>query len=97
MKILKPGKFSDNKWKMEHLCTGYGNGGGGCEALLEIELEDLRYYPYVDTGSWGSHDSAVLFKCPICQTLTDLKNSDWPKNAGKILTPFTSAWKNGEE
>lgn len=97
MKVIKQGKFVDNVWKMEHLCTGNGNGGGGCDALLEIELSDLRYYPYVDTGSWGSHDSAVLFKCPVCHTLTDLKHSDWPKNPATTLKEFTSAWKRGEE
>ena len=37
MKVLEEGK----KWSIQERCTGIGNGGGGCNALLEIEKEDI--------------------------------------------------------
>ena len=95
MKVLEFGKFTD-QWNIKHRCTGSGNGGNGCEALLEVEKSDLRHYPSRDTGSWGDCDEAVLFKCPICDTLTDLAKKDWPKLV-RDLIPYSDAWKNGTQ
>lgn len=89
MKVLEPGKFGEN-WTIQHRCTGWGNGGGGCEALLEIEKSDLRYFRGVPGDSWGSRDPAVTFKCPCCSTLTDLGLNDWPKDY-KNLQVYTSS------
>jgi hypothetical protein len=81
MKIIEPGKFGEeNHWNMQHRCTGWGNGGKGCDALLEVDFEDLRYFAGVPGDTWGSRDPAVTFKCPCCSTLTDLGLNDWPKN-----------------
>jgi len=90
MKILEAGKVGEN-WVIQHRCTGWGNGGDGCDALLEIEFDDLRYFP--GTGgevTWGYRDPAVTFKCPCCSTLTDLGLNDWPKNY-RHLTQYHSS------
>lgn len=92
MKVLKQGKVG-NQWSLEHECTGWGNGGNGCNALLLVEYSDLRYFPANDSPSWGSNDAAVCFKCPCCGKITDLGLNDWPSGA-KTLPLFTSAWKD---
>jgi hypothetical protein len=79
MKILEPGIRGEN-WTIKHRCTGWGNGGKGCNALLQVDFDDLRYYPGVPGDSWGSRDPAVTFKCPCCSELTDLGLNDWPVN-----------------
>lgn len=92
MKVLETGTKGLN-WTMKHRCTGWGNGGGGCEALLEVEKSDLRYFKGVPGDSWGSRDPAVTFKCPCCSTLTDLGMNDWPKDY-RLLEVYhsSSAW-----
>ncbi len=91
MKILESGKVGEN-WNIQHRCTGAGNRGDGCEALLELELDDLRYFPGVPGDSWGSRDPAVSFKCPCCGKLTDLKSKDWPVGAHN-LNRWTKEWQ----
>lgn len=78
MKILEPGKVKEEKWSIQHRCTGWGNGENGCEALLELECEDLRYYEGREFP-WRSSEPAVSFKCPCCGNLTDLGLNDWPR------------------
>ena len=95
MKVLKPGKKGTD-WTIQHACTGWGNGGKGCDALLEVEKKDLRYFKGVSNpGSWGDSDPAVCFKCPVCGVITDLGLNDAPRDKHK-LTTWTSAWQNGE-
>lgn len=77
MKILEEGTKGLN-WTIEHRCTGWGNGGNGCNALLEVEKSDLKYYPGNDSVTWGGRDPAVTFQCPCCDSLTDLGLNDWP-------------------
>jgi hypothetical protein len=92
MKILEPGRVGET-WTMQHRCTGWGNGGNGCNALLEVEKSDLRFFRGVPGDSWGSRDPAVTFKCPCCSTLTDLGSNDWPRDY-KTLPVYhsSSAW-----
>lgn len=40
MKVLKPGR-EQTGWAREAECTGHGNGGGGCGALLLVERDDV--------------------------------------------------------
>jgi hypothetical protein len=40
MKILKKGR-EQKGWTREEICTGVGNGGGGCGAKLLVEQGDL--------------------------------------------------------
>jgi hypothetical protein len=91
MKVLKAGKMGTDGWKIEHLCTGSGNGTTGCEALLEVEYADLRYYKGVPGDSWGSKDSAVCFKCPVCKAVTDIKRDQYPFNM-QNLKAWTREW-----
>lgn len=90
MKVLKPGRYGE-KWAMEAVCTGSGNGHKGCEATLLVDKEDLRYYKGVPGDSWGSRDPAVCFKCPICSSITDVKEKDWPFDYTN-LQPWTQEW-----
>jgi hypothetical protein len=93
MKIIEPGKIA-GKWSIKHRCTAWGNSGSGCGALLELEMDDLRYYP--GTGgevTWGYRDPAVSFKCPCCGKLTDLGLNDYPPAHTK-LKRWTREWQD---
>lgn len=73
MKVIKKGR-PQRGWAKEHKCTGAGNGGGGCGALLLVEKDDL-----LRTGSHhydGSDDYYVSFVCPGCGVMTDI--DDYP-------------------
>ena len=91
MKILEPGKVGE-KWTLQHRCTGWGNSGKGCEALLEVEYSDLRFFPGNDSPTWGGRDPAVSFKCPCCGKLTDLGINDRPVGY-KDLPRWTKEWQ----
>lgn len=94
MKILEPGRVAE-KWTIQHRCTGWGNSTKGCNALLELELDDLRYFPAVPGDSWGSREAAVSFKCPCCGELTDLGLNDWPKSKHvKNLKRWAKEWQD---
>ena len=69
MKVLKPGR-DQNGPAVEAYCTGDGNGGGGCNALLLVEEGDVFE---TSKSSTGETDCFTTFKCPSCGTLTDLK------------------------
>lgn len=94
MKVLEAGKFGLNTWTGKYRCTG--DYGGGCQALLEVDKEDLRWYPGVPGDSWGSRDPAVCFKCPICSKVSDVPRKDWPGGASS-LRKWTSEWYNNNE
>lgn len=94
MKILKAGKRG-TEWTIQHTCTGWGNGGNGCEALLEVEKADLKYVAPIYAESWGGREAAVCFKCPICATVTDLGLNDWPKDYHN-LAPWSRAWHDSQ-
>lgn len=87
MKIIKPGRYGE-KWAMENVCTGHGNGQTGCDAVLLVDKDDLRYY-VGEPG--GSTDPAVCFKCPICFSVTDIPRKNWPFDYNNLI-PWTSNW-----
>ena len=94
MRVVKEG-HGTNPIIGEFECTGVGNGGGGCKALLEVQLNDLRYYEGSDYPI--GRRNAYTFRCPECGTLTDLAQEDWPVGAQRErVKPFTNKWKNGE-
>jgi hypothetical protein len=78
MKVLEPGKPKE-KWLLQHRCTGWGFDNNGCDALLELELEDLFYYAGF-TDEKGSCAPSVYFKCACCNKLNALGVMDWPKS-----------------
>lgn len=78
MKVLERGKPKE-KWVLQHRCTGWGFENDGCEALLEVELEDLYYYAGYANEKVDVAPS-VYFTCPCCYKLTALGVMDWPKN-----------------
>lgn len=92
MRVIKPGKgYTD-----EVECTGGGNGGKGCRAILGVDRDDLRYYEGVPGDTWGSRDPEVCFRCPECGEVTDLPHNKWPSDV-QNLKRFTKAWKLGQE
>ncbi len=88
MKILEKGPG----WSSKQKCTGYGNGGGGCESLLQVEAGDV--YVTSNTDYLGDTDYYYTFKCPVCGRETDIPEKDLPsaikkeamENKIKILT-----------
>jgi hypothetical protein len=101
MRILEPGKVNKT-WTLQHRCTGWGNDHEGCNALLELEIEDLRYYPGFDTEFNNvlkepeelDETPSVCFLCPCCKKLTDLGLNDWPQNY-KNLNLWSFEWAQG--
>jgi hypothetical protein len=93
MKLLEPGRI-DKAWTIQHRCTGWGNDDSGCNALLEIELDDLRYY-VGEEYPWRTVEPAVCFKCPCCGKVTDLGLDNWPKNY-RNLKRCTSDWRDAD-
>lgn len=88
MKVLEPGKTKE-KWSIQHRCTSWGHSGDGCNALLELEFEDLQYFSGSSHNGhfWGCREPSVSFRCPCCGEMTDLGLNDWPTNY-KQLKPW---------
>jgi len=84
MKVLE-----ERPWTKTYNCTGFGNGNRGCNSLLEVEKDDLRYFAL--EFPWPIQPEAVCFKCPLCNAMTDIPKEDWPNNYTK-LEKWTSAW-----
>ena len=71
MKVLKKGKPQVG-WAKEYLCSGSGNGDGGCGALLLVEQDDV----FLTIGNGGRNDKYFTFRCPDCGVWTDLPKSE---------------------
>lgn len=71
MKVIKPGR-AQKGWATETKCTGSGNGGGGCGAVLLVEEGDL--FATASHHYDGSSEHYITFRCMACKVLTDLKN-----------------------
>ena len=69
MKVIQPGR-KQRGWSKEFKCTGRGNGGGGCGAILLISEYDL--YETVDSHQ-GDNDYFVTFCCSTCGVETDVE------------------------
>lgn len=70
MMVLKPGR-QQRGWAAERECTGSGNGGGGCGALLLVEQGDLYQ---TSSGHYdGSCERYVTFRCSECGVETDVQ------------------------
>lgn len=83
MKLVKPGR-PQSGWAQEFACTGEGNRGGGCGAVLLVEQDDVfrTFSSHYD----GSTDNYNTFKCSACGVETDL-----PEDISLAFTPPTKA------
>lgn len=79
MKVLEKGPG----WSIEQLCTGKGNGNGGCKSRLLIEKGDIYLTSHTDMV--GDTDYFCTFKCPVCGIETDIKESDVPSSIRREL------------
>ena len=72
MRVLKKGR-EQKGWSKEFVCTGVGNGGGGCGAKLLVSQDDIykTYHHCYDSNS----DSFNTFTCANCGVETDIKES----------------------
>jgi hypothetical protein len=71
MKVVKKGRKQAG-WAKEFTCTGEGNKGGGCGAVLLVEQADVfctYVHCHVDT------DTFHTFRCSECGVLTDIKET----------------------
>lgn len=68
MKVIKRGR-PQKGWSTKRICTGNGNGGGGCGGELLVEEGDL-YYTY--SGCLGESSTYVTFTCDLCGVETDV-------------------------
>lgn len=74
MKILEKNKV---RFGIRQICTGQGNGGGGCGSELLVEKQDIY-----DTFSYdyiGDYERYKTFRCPLCGKETDIKNEVYYK------------------
>lgn len=69
MKVIKKGR-KQKGWSSEHTCSGSGNGGGGCGAVLLVEQGDL--YKTV-SHCRDETEIFVTFRCSECGVETDIK------------------------
>jgi len=73
LKVLKKGT-GQKGWAKKFTCTGYGNGEGGCGAVLLIEEADL----FKQRSILGGTTDYVSFECCECGVGTDVWNSERP-------------------
>lgn len=87
MQIVEPGR-QQKGWAIETKCTGCGNGGGGCGALLRIEQGDLYR---TSSAHYDGSDHYVTFTCGACGVESDLTWATVPSAVRETL-PSKSAW-----
>lgn len=85
MKTVEVGK-PPAVWSKNYRCTGVGNGGGGCEAMLAVEQTDL--FRTLDFYASEPVDH-ITFACQECGVCTDV--TDAPPNVQSGV-PLTTKW-----
>lgn len=72
MQVIKKGR-PQKGWARQYTCTGNGNGGGGCTAVLLGEQNDIfvTHSHHYD----GSHETYNTFRCSECGVLTDISDT----------------------
>lgn len=72
MKVLEIGEG----WSIKQICTGRGNGNGGCNSKLLVEKNDIYLTSHTDLS--GDTDYFYTFRCPVCKIETDIPEKDVP-------------------
>ena len=75
MKVLEKGNESKG-FELEQVCTGRGNGNGGCKARLLVSEKDI--FVTASTAHCET-DYFYTFKCPECNTKTDIQAKELPE------------------
>lgn len=79
MKVLEKGNESKG-FETEQICTGKGNGDGGCNARLLVGENDI----FVTASDiYTLQTFYFTFKCPECKTQTDIKPANLPEKVKK--------------
>lgn len=82
MKAIKKGR-EQKGWAQQFTCTGEGNDGGGCRAILLVEEDDM--YFTLSSHYDGSTDYYNTFKCCECGVETDIPDCKVPAHVkGKM-------------
>ena len=77
IKVIKKGIDWDH-YSIRKTCNG-GLFGGGCDAILEVEIKDLTRYQGKD---WcGDSYDDIEFKCPCCGDTIYVDDKELPKQA----------------
>lgn len=88
MKVLEKGRPQQG-WAKECICTGRGNGEGGCGAKLLVEKDDVFDCSWVDM--YDDIVRAYVFRCPECEVLTTIPKDCVP------FKPGTTEKRSGEQ
>lgn len=89
MKVIKKGR-DQRGWSGNFECTGRGNGGGGCGAVLLVEQSDLFK---TSRGDYVNPVTSicVTFQCSECDIMTDIyedghgRHGDFPDHILRTL------------
>ena len=71
MKVIQKGT-GQKGWSTKAMCTGRGNGGGGCNARLLVEEADIFR---TESHAMGETEVYYTFECSECHVRTDLKDN----------------------
>lgn len=81
-------------WSIEHLCLADKGEEKGCQALLEVSLEDIYLSYRIRTwrDAFGKQINDIkfyyTFKCPCCGEETFIKEDELPPSIQKIVLIF---------
>ena len=91
MKVLRTGRAQQG-WAQERACTGHGNGGGGCGAVLLVEEGDV----YLTKSHAREETTTYLtFSCPECGVETDVEGAPAPAwNAARARKDMADKMKS---
>lgn len=88
MEVIKKG-WPQKGWTSKFTCSGKGNGGGGCGAVLLVSERDL-YYTHSHHYD-GSSETYKTFTCCECGVETDITAPVIPKGKRPKKSETSSA------
>jgi hypothetical protein len=92
MKLMKPGR-EQKGWAKEFVCTGQGNGNGGCGATLLVEEGDVFR---TSSCHQGEVDHFTTFRCCACGVDTDIEVPGHVKDKAPLRESWVSAHTSKE-